>query len=159
MFDSTFWVALAFVAFVALIAKKGYELITAALDKRAESIRAELEEAVRLREEAQALLAGYQRKQRDAAAEAEAIVDHAREEAARLAEEAEKDLTAAIERRTKLAENKIAQAEAQAVADVRSLTVDMAVDATRRIIAEKLDKKRAGPLVDDAIAGLEKKLH
>jgi F-type H+-transporting ATPase subunit b len=156
--DATFWVALAFVLFVALIAKKGYQLISQALDQRAERIKTELDEAVRLREEAQALLAGYQRQQRDAAREAEDIVEHAKAEAARIAEQAESDLAAALERRTRLAEVKISQAEGQALAEVRNLAVDMALAATRRLMAENLDESRAESLIDEAIAELGAKL-
>ena len=158
-FDATFWVAIAFVAFIALVGKRVYAMITAGLDKRAEAIRTELDEAVRLREEAQALLAGYQRKQRDAVGEAEEIVEHAKAEAAHLAEQAEKDLEAALERRIKQAEEKIAQAEAQAVAEVRDLAVDVAIEATRQLIAKNLDETKTTTLVDEAIADLDEKLH
>jgi F-type H+-transporting ATPase subunit b len=158
-FDATFWVAIAFVAFVALIGKRVYVMIVAGLDKRAQAIRDELDEAVRLREEAQALLAGYQRKQRDALSEAEEILEHAKAEAAHLAEQAERDLEAALERRIKQAEEKIAQAEAQAVAEVRDLAVDVAIEATRQLIADNLDETKTTTLVDEAIADLDKKLH
>lgn len=157
--DASFWVAAAFVLFVALIAKRGYKFITEGLDKRAGRIKTELDEAVRLREEAQALLAGYQRKQRDAVRDAEEIVERARREAARIAEQAEEDLAAALERRTRVAEIKISQAEAQALAEVRNQAVDMALAATRRLLAENLDQSRAEALIDEAIAELGDKLN
>ncbi len=157
--DASFWVAVAFVLFVALIAKRGYQFITVGLDKRAGRIKTELDEAVRLREEAQALLAGYQRKQRDAVRDAEEIVERAKREAARIAEQAEEDLAAALERRTRLAEAKISQAEAQALAEVRNQAVDMALAATRRLMAENLDQSRAETLIDEAIAELGDKLN
>ncbi len=156
--DASFWVAVAFVLFVALIAKRGYKFITEGLDKRAGRIKTELDEAVRLREEAQALLAGYQRKQRDAVRDAEEIVERAKREAARIAEQAEEDLAAALERRTRVAEVKISQAEAQALAEVRNQAVDMALAATRRLMAENLDQSRAEVLIDEAIAELGDKL-
>ncbi len=159
MFDAEFWVAVAFVLFVAAVARKGYRFITKGLDARAARIEAELEEAVRLREEAQALLAGYQRKQRDAARDAEEIVEHAKAEAARAAEQMERDLEAALARRTRLAESKIAQAEAQALAEVRDLAVDAAIGAARRLIAENMDEGGDEKLVDEAIAELGDKLH
>ncbi|MEE8246549.1 MAG: F0F1 ATP synthase subunit B, partial [Alphaproteobacteria bacterium] len=134
--DASFWVAVAFVLFVALIAKRGYKFITEGLDKRAGRIKTELDEAVRLREEALALLAGYQRKQRDAVRDAEEIVERAKREAARIAAQAEEDLAAALERRTRVAEVKISQAEAQALAEVRNQAVDMTLAATRRLLAE-----------------------
>ncbi len=157
--DASFWVAVAFVLFVALIAKRGYRFIAEGLDKRAGRIKTELEEAVRLREEAQALLAGFQRKQRDAVRDAEEIVERAKREAARIAEQAETDLAAALERRTRLAEAKISQAEAQALAEVRNQAVDMALAATRRLMAENLDQSRAEALIDEAIAELGDKLN
>ncbi len=156
--DATFWVALAFVLFVALIGKKGYQLITQYLDQRAQRIKTELDEAVRLREEAQAMLAGYQRQQRDSVGEAEEIVERAKAEAVRIAEKAEIDLTAALERRTRLAEIKISQAESQALAEVRNLAVDMALAATHRLMAENLDESRAEALIDEAISELGGKL-
>ena len=157
--DASFWVAVAFVLFVALIGKRGYKFITEGLDKRAGRIKTELDEAVRLREEAQALLAGYQRKQRDAVRDAEEIVERAKREATRIAEQAEEDLAAALERRTRLAEVKISQAEAQALAEVRDQAVDMALAATRRLLAENLDQSRAETLIDEAIAELGDKLN
>ena len=158
-FDATFWVGLGFVVFVAAIAKKVYELATAALDKRADKIRGEIDEAVRLREQAQALLASFERKQRDALQEAEAIVEQAKAEAGRIREAAETDLAAALERRTRLAEGKIAQAEAQAVAEVRGLAVDIALRATRRLIVDNLDETRAQALADQALGEVEGKLN
>jgi F-type H+-transporting ATPase subunit b len=158
-FDATFWVGLGFIVFVALVAKKVYGLATDGLDKRAEKIRGEIDEATRLREEAQALLASYERKQRDAVNEATAIVEQAKAEAVRIREAAEADLAASLERRTRLAENKIAQAEAQAVAEVRGLAVDVALRATRRLIADNLDDARAQALADDALGEVETKLN
>ncbi len=157
--DAEFWVGAAFVVFVALVGKKLYGMITENLDKRAEAIRKELDEAVRLREEAQTLLAGYQRKQRAAADEAEAILEQAKAEAARLREDAARDLALSLERRAAQAEAKIAQAESQAVAEVRALAVDVAVAAARRLIADNLDPAGAAKLNDAAIAEVEDKLH
>ena len=158
MFDAEFWVAVAFLCFVAAIGGKGYRFITAALDKRAAAIKAELDQAVRLREEAQALLAGYQRQQRDAASDAEEIIEYAIREAARIAEQAGQELEAAIGRRAALAEAKIARAEAEALAEVRALAADAALGAARRLIAEALDEARSSALIDDAIAELGDKL-
>ncbi len=158
MFEAEFWVAVGFLVFVAAVAKRAYRIITGALDQRAARIKAELDEAVRLREEAQALLASYQRKQRDAAHEAEEIVEHAKKEAARIAEQAESDMKATIERRGRLAEAKIARAEAQALEEVRNMAADAALGAARRLVAENLDQARAKTLLDEAIAELDDKL-
>ena len=114
--DPAFWAAVAFVIFIAATAKPISRLLTAGLDKRADKIRSDLEEAEKLREEAQDLLASYQRQQRDAVKEAEAIVEHAKEEAERLTQQGRERLKAALERREKQAMDRITQAEAAALA-------------------------------------------
>lgn len=157
--DPEFWVLVAFVVFVAAVAGKAFKAIAQRLDARAAKIKGELDEAVRLREEAQALLASYQRKQRDAAAEAEAIVARAGAEAERLAVEAEADLNATLNRRAELALARIGQAEAQAANDVRDLAIEVASNAARRLLVESLDQGRADQLVDKAIAEAAHKLH
>ena len=154
-----FWVAVAFVIFVAAIGKLAYTKITQALDKRAATIKQELDEAMRLREETQALLAGYQRQQRDALAQAEEIVAHAHQEATRLAAQAETDLEQDMARRAQRALDKIARAEAQALMEVRGAAAALAVSAARRLIVSSLDEAGADKLIDDAIAELDGKLH
>ncbi len=153
------WVAVAFFIFVGVILKLGYRRIVDGLDTRGERIKNELEEARNLREEAQALLASYQRKQRDALKEAERIVEHAKDEAARASAEAEAKLQETIKRRTEMAVDKISRAEAQALQDVRNTAVDVAVEAARDLIAKNLDEKKAASLVEDSIADIDKKLH
>ncbi|HSK41702.1 MAG TPA: F0F1 ATP synthase subunit B [Arenibaculum sp.] len=154
-----FWVAVAFVIFVVIAFKPARRAILAMLDDRTERIRTELDEAQRLREEAQTLLAGYQRRQRDALKEAEDIIAHAREEAERLRNRSIEDLDNALARREAQAMDKIAQAEASAVQDVRNLTVDLAIAASGRIIAERLDAGQSAKLVDQAIGDLPRHLH
>lgn len=158
--DATFWVLVSFLIFVGLVVYyKVPGMIAAALDKRAADIANELDEARKLREEAQQVLASYQRKQRDAEKEAQAIVEQARGEAERLAVETKANLAAHVERRTKLAEDKIAQAEAQALQEVRSVAADVAIAAARTIIEQKLDGAKAGALIDKSIAEVKAKLH
>ena len=157
--DPTFWVLVAFVIFIAATARPISRLATAGLDKRADKIRSDLEEAEKLREEAQDLLAGYQRKQRDAIGETEAIIAHAREEAERLSQQGLEKLEAALERRRKLALERITQAEAQALDVVRAKTVDMALDATRDFLSHELKGKQADALIDAAIKDMSGKLH
>lgn len=157
--DPTFWVLVAFVIFVGLLARPVGRMVSTALDKRAEEIRKQIEEAERLRDEAMELLAGYQRKHRDAAGEAEAIIAHAREEAVRLTEQGYARLEAALKRREQMATERIAQAEAQAVAEVRARAVDIAIEASRAIIQEKAKGKHADALLDQAIKELPEKLH
>lgn len=154
-----FWVAVAFVIFVGVIGKLAYTKITQALDKRAAAIKQELDEAMRLREETQALLAGYQRRQRDALAQAEEIVAHAHQEATRLAAQAERDIEQDMARRARLALDNIARAEAQALKEVRGAAAALAVSAARRLIVSLLDEAGADKLIDDAIAELDRKLH
>ena len=153
-----FWLAIAFVLFVAATAKPVAKLIAEALDARSAKIQEELDEAEHLREEAQTLLATYDRKQRDAFKEAEGILAHAEAEARRLAETAAQDLTEALKRREQLALDKIAQAEAQAIDEVRDAAVDLALKTTRELIARNLDDKRAQALIEGAIKELPQKL-
>ena len=110
-------------------------------------------------EEAQKTLADYQRKQRDALKEAEQIVAQAKGEAERVAKQAERDLAAALERRQKQAVEKIALAEAKAVAEVRNVAVDVAIAAVRRMLADDLDPARKSAMVDEAIADLSRRLN
>jgi F-type H+-transporting ATPase subunit b len=153
-----FWVLVAFILFVGFMVWKARKAIVGGLDSRAARIKAEIDEAQRLREEAQALLGEYQKKQREALGEAEAMVKQAHEEAKRLSAKAEVDLAAAMKRREQQALDRIAQAEAQALADVRNLAADLAVSATQKILTENLDPAKAQSLVSDAIAELPRRL-
>ncbi len=153
------WLVLALVALIAIAFRPAKRAILGALDSRADRIREELEEAQRLREEAQAALANFQRRQRDALGEAEEIIAHARAEADRLREHAAEDLEATLKRREAMAMDRIAQAEAAATAEVRGVAVDVAISAAREVIGGQLDKTKANALVDEAIKDLPNKLH
>jgi F-type H+-transporting ATPase subunit b len=154
------WVLVSFVLFLALLVYyKIPDRLVKALDDRADRIRAELDEARRLREEAQAILADYQRKQRDAEKEAEDIIALARREAEVFAGESRKGLTESLERRLKLAEEKIARAEEQAIKDIRSKAVDVAVAAAEQLIARELKGKSAESLVDKSIRDVSTRLN
>jgi len=157
--DSYFWTGIALILFVAIVIWKGGAKIGAALDGRGTRIRAEIEEAQKLREEAQHLLAEFKRKQRDAAQQAEAMVTEAKEEAARILKRAEAEIESSLKRREQLAMERIAQAEASAEAEVRGMAVDIAMAATRKILVDKLEGKSADALVDEAIRDLPGKLH
>lgn len=158
--DPTFWVAVAFVGFIGLLVYYGVPgLIGKALDDRADAIRRELDEARRLREEAQALLDDYQRKTREAETEAAAIIDQARREAQALADETRRSLTESLERRTRLAEEKIARAEAQASSEVRAAAIEAAVAAAEKMIQAKVTPDLAGRLADQGIRELKGKLN
>ncbi len=156
--EPEFWTALAFVIFVVLMFKPVKKALMSGLDSRIEQIRSEVEEAQRLREEAQTLLASYQRKQREAAQEAEEIVKQAKEDAAIHRSEAEKALEELLKRQEALALEKIAQAESAAVQEVREIAVDLAIAATEKILAEKVQGELSDRLVDKAINELPQKL-
>jgi len=153
------WVAVGFVILVVGVFKPAKKALGGILDARADAIRASLEEAAALRTEAQQLLAEYQRKQRDAIKETEEMVAHARDEAKRLAEQGEQRLGEALKRREQMALEKIAQAEADALREVRAMSVEVAVAATRSLIAAHMDESRASALVDSSIVDLANKLH
>jgi F-type H+-transporting ATPase subunit b len=158
--NSVFWVMIAFLLFMGLLIYKGVPgMIGKALDKRAEAIRNELDEARRLRDEAQALLADYQRKSREAEDEAKAIVDQARRESEVLAAETRRNLAEAVERRARMAEEKIARAEAQALSEVRAAAVDNAIAAAERILKERATGSTARALIDASLRDLDGKLN
>ena len=150
-------VAIAFVIFVVLVAWKGTKKLTAGLDQRADAIRKQLDETQNLREEAQAALASYQRQQRDALAEADEIVARAKVDAERLKVQAEAVLTATIKRREEQAVERIAQAEATAIKDVRDQAIELAIGVATKIITEKMTKTVQNELVKNASEDLMKK--
>ena len=157
--DPEIWVAVAFIIFVALTAKPIGRAIAKGLDGRAAKIKAQLDEARALRDEAERLLAEHQRKQIAAVKEAEGILARAREEAERIRRETTANLEAALTRREKMAMDKIAQAEAQAVADVRNQAVDIAMAAAAKLLKEGIDSGKGDELIDSAIKELDRKLH
>jgi len=155
-----FWVLVGTAIFVGVILwLRVPAMIGTQLDARAAEIAKELDDARRLREEAESLLAEYKKKRDSAEAEAASIVSEARAEAARFAAESRTALKAQIERRTKQAQDKIVQAEAQAVAEVRALAADAAVAAAEKLIAAKLDDKHAADLVKRSLEALPTKLN
>jgi len=154
-----FWVAVAFVIFVALIYRRASTMVTTALDKRAATIQHQIEEARRLREEAEARLEQYRRQQRNAMKEAETMVARARAEAERQQAQAKTALDEALARRREQALDKIARAEADAVRQVRELAAELAVAATRQVLAEELQGGRGAALIDRSIAELPQRMH
>jgi len=159
MTEAEFWVLVAFVIAISFLVYKVTGTVTGGLDARAAKIKAELDEAQKLRDEAQARLAEFQLKQRDALKEAEGIIALAKEEAQRLAAQGVKDLEAAIERRRRMAQEKIALEEQKAMTDLRSAAVDVAVAALRRVLAEDLNPAQQSALIDNAINTLPPTLH
>jgi F-type H+-transporting ATPase subunit b len=160
MFAAEFWVAVAFVIFVAVLGYfRVHKLLLKGIDARRDRIKAELDEARRLKEEAQALLAQYQKKQQEAEQEAAGIIANAKVEAERLAAEAKVKMEDFVARRTKMAESKIGQAEAQALADVRAAAAEAAVAAAEAILTRTVKGKLADDLVAKGIADVERKLN
>jgi F-type H+-transporting ATPase subunit b len=158
--DAEFWVLLGFLFFIGLMGFIGvHKKLAKSLDERAERIKAELEEARKLREEAAQLLADYQRKRHEAEGEAAGIIEGAKAEAVRMAAEAKAKVEEFVERRTKMAETKIAQAEAQAAAEVRGAAAEAAVAAAEKILAREAKGKLADELIAKGIEDVRRKLN
>jgi F-type H+-transporting ATPase subunit b len=157
--DATFWATIALFVFIGVVLYlKVPSMITKALDGRIKDIETELAEAERLRAEAKALLEDYQRRREEAEKEAEGIVAAAREDAFRLTAEAGTALETLIARRTRAVEEKIAQAEAQAVAEVRARSADLAVEAAR-VLLQKQMATQGDALVERAIKDVGERLN
>ncbi|MCA8888611.1 MAG: F0F1 ATP synthase subunit B [Parvularculaceae bacterium] len=158
--DTSAWVSLGFVLVVGLFAYLGvHKSISTALDKRSQSIADELDRARALRDEAQELLAKYQRRQREAEEEAQGIIEQAKKDAHNIAAEARQKIEEQLSRRAKAAEDKIARAESQALAEVRNQTTDLAVDTAREIIRGRMDQGAQSALAEKAIDELRAKFH
>ncbi len=157
--NPSLWVAISFILFLALIAKPGWRFITSSLDKKIDEIRAKIEEATKLREEAQDILAAHKRKLSDAEKEADDIINQAREEAQTLRKTLTEDLENALQRREKLAMDRIAQAETDAQEEVRALTTEIALAAARGLLADAVQNDKADTLIDEAIKELPEKLN
>ena len=157
--DPAFWVAVAFIIFVLIFAKPVWKFASVALDKKISEIETSIEEATKLREEALDLVTNYKRKIVDAEKEAEAIISQARDEALAMKSLMTSDLEASLERRKKLAMDRIAQAEKDATAEVRAMTADLALAATRQLLIENVTEIKADELIDAAVNELPTKLN
>ena len=154
-----FWVAVGFVAVIALfIWRRVPSSLAEILDARRNAIAKELEDAKRLREEAKSLLHLYQQRAATAEAEAQLILVDAKAEAERFAQDAHAQSLAQIQRRTKIAQEKIANAESAAIAEIRMIAADVAVDAAEILIGARIDDDRASKLISDSISELPAKL-
>lgn len=154
------WVAIGFVIFIGILIYVGVpRMLTGALDDRAKRVQAELDEARRLKEEASRLLSEYQAKQKQAETEAAGIIAGAKAEAERIAAEAKTKMEDFVARRTKMAETKIAQAEAQAVADVRAAAAEAAVAAAEKILTAEVKGKVAEDLITRGIGDVKSRLN
>jgi F-type H+-transporting ATPase subunit b len=158
--DPTFWVAVGTALFVGLVVwQRVPQMVGKMLDDRADAIRTELDEAMRLRTEAEALLKDYKAKTANAAQEAQAILDAAKVSAERMATDARAQLAVQIERRAKMAEQKITQAEAEAIAEVRAAATAVATAAAGTVIGKQMTEAKGDTLIDGAIRDLRAKLH
>jgi F-type H+-transporting ATPase subunit b len=159
-FEPEFWVAVAFVILMGLFAYLGiHRTVLKALDHRSERIKAELDDARRLKEEAAKLLAEYKARHASAEREAQDIIASAKVEAERIASEAKTKMEDFVARRTKTAEGKIALAEAQALADVRAAAADAAVQAASTILSQSVKGPVADSLLAKGIAEVRQKLN
>ena len=159
-FDATFFAFVGLVLFLLLLVYlKVPGMMTTSLDKRAANIRDELDQAKRLREEAQALLAEYQRKRKEAEADAANILASAQREAAALTEEARQKTEEFVARRNALSEQKIRQAEADAIGAVRAAAVDLAIAAAEKVIAAKADASTQQALFSQSVGQVKNRLN
>jgi F-type H+-transporting ATPase subunit b len=160
LYDTYFVVALSFVIFFAILWKYDvHGMLLRMLDERAERIRKELEDAKTLREEAQALLASYERRQKEVEETAAAIVARAKEDAAFAAEQAKKDLAASLDRRLRAATDQIAAAEAAAMREVKDRAVAVAVAAAADVLRGAMTPESLSARTDDAIRDLGRRLN
>jgi F-type H+-transporting ATPase subunit b len=158
--DNTFFAFVALVLFLGIVFYAGaHKKAGAALDARADQISKDIADARKLREEAEALLAEYKQKKLDAEKEAMGIIAQAKSDAAAYAEDAKKKLSDSLTRRTKQAENKIAQAEAAAIKDVRAAATDLAIKAASIIMADGAKGKGGDSLIADSIAAVKSRLN
>ena len=158
--NTDFVVLVSFIIFIGvLVYFKVPGMLSKMLDDRSTGIQSELDEARALREEAQILLASYERKQKEVQAQSDRIVAHAKADAEAAAEQARADLATSIERRVAAAEDQIASAQAGAVKEVRDTAVSVAIEAARDVIAKQMTAADGNVLIDDAIKQVEAKLH
>ncbi|AWL98971.1 ATP F0F1 synthase subunit B [Bradyrhizobium amphicarpaeae] len=159
-FDPETWVAIAFVILMVLFGYLGvFKKAMAALDHRAARIKAELDDATRLKQEAAKVLADYKARSATAEREAADIIANAKAEAERIATEAKAKMEDFVARRTKTAESKIALAEAQAVADVRAAAAEAAVQAASTILSQSVKGSVADDLLAKGITEVRQKLN
>ncbi len=154
-----FWLLVAFLIVVAILWKPVRRHVLPALDARAARIRAELDEAQRLQEEAKSLLAKYQRQLHDGETLAREILQRAETEQRRLEERLKAEFETMVARRTQQAEERIAQEEAKAVAEVRVRAAELALRATERVLRERIGEKEGRSLLETALAEVDRKLH
>ena len=154
-----FWVGIGFLVFMAILWRAGaFKIVAAALDAKAATIKTDLDEAARIRAEAEALLADIKRQSAEAEAHAKSVIEAAEEHAVQLAADAKVKLADELALRTRLAERKIEAAQAEAAAQVRSAAIDLAARATEEVLTQRLAGAKTDPLIDKASGQLAGKL-
>lgn len=159
VFDATFWSAACFIILMVAISKPLKNVIVTALDTRAADIQKELDEALRLKEEAELFLISCQRRYKEVLEEASEIMAHAEEESKRMSQEAHDALEASINKRIELASQKISNYEAAALQEIRNHSIDLAINTARSLIATHMDTDLSNALINEAIVETSKKLH
>jgi F-type H+-transporting ATPase subunit b len=157
--DPHFFVALAFVGFLLVFARYVWPLIATALDARATKIKGQLEQAAKLKAEAEALLKEYEKQKRAAQKEAKTLIEDARREAGNIRARGAEELRLSLERRTQQTQEKIARAEAEATARIRAQLVDIATEAARQVVVLELKDCKDDPAIIRAIASIERQIH
>ncbi len=157
--DASFWILIAFATFIGVFGRKAWAAIKKGLDGRRDKIQGELDEAQRLREEAQGVLAEYERKRREAESEATQMIEQAKLDAERHANDAKRALEETMRRREEAALQRIQQAETDALREVRETAASLAVEATAALIRENLDEARADAMIESSIRELGERLH
>lgn len=152
--DTSMWVAISFVVFTAFVFSRAKSALNAKLDTRINEIKTEIDTAESMRIQAQELLAQYQRKQRDAVQEAEEIIETAKRHSRDIQRNAEKDLESVMARKEAQMKERLQRMEEQAISDIKAQAIEMAMTATRKLLAEELAKKKGSDLIDQAIDGL-----
>jgi F-type H+-transporting ATPase subunit b len=156
--DHEIWVSIGFIIFLVLVWKRARQALAGGLDARAQRIRQQIAEAETLRSEAETMLRDAEQRQKSALQEVQAMLADAQREATRLKEQAARDIAALLERRRQSAVDKIAQAEASAVAEVRQFAVDVAIAATRQVLTRQVQGALAERMIDQAIGELPQRL-
>lgn len=158
-FDATFWVAIAIVTFFVVFGKTLFGIIGKSLDSRSARIAQELEEALRLKEEAKSILALYQRKHHRMMEEADEILNHAREEAERIVEGAKTRIDEELNKRTEMALQRIATMETRVMQEIRDNAVEVTIAAARNLIMDNMGNEVAEEVISDAISEIQRKFN
>lgn len=155
-FTESFWVGLSFIVLILLLFKPVGRIITSALDQRSHHIQHELDEALRLKEEAQEMLASYQRKHKEIKQEAAEILNFAQKEAERIKQEAHNHIETTLQKRMLLAQEKLARQEQAVIRSLQYKAIDISIDTTLSLLQDSIDQRSARALIDSSIDTIRK---